>query len=84
MNLKDSPEQQAFRAEIRQWLKANLPPGWGTSVFEPKGEDERAAFRLEWEKKLYQGGWSGITWPKQYGGRGASPIENAITSPARP
>lgn len=78
MNLKDSPEQQAFRAEIRQWLQANLPPGWGKTVFEPQGEDERAAFRLEWEKKLYQGGWSGITWPKQYGGRGASPIENAI------
>lgn len=78
MNLKDSPEQQAFRAEIRRWLQDNLPSGWGQTVFEPKGEDERAAFRLEWEKKLYRGGWSGITWPKQYGGRGASPIENAI------
>lgn len=78
MNLKDSPEQQAFRAEIRQWLRDNLPSGWGQTVFEPQGEDERAAFRLEWEKKLYRGGWSGITWPKQYGGRGASPIENAI------
>ena len=78
MNFKESPQEQALRAEVRQWLHDNLPPGWGRTVFEPRDEDERATLRLEWEKKLYAGGWSGITWPREYGGRGASPIENAI------
>jgi alkylation response protein AidB-like acyl-CoA dehydrogenase len=78
MDFNLSAEDVAFRDELRQWLTDNLPQGWGTTVFEPEDEDENAIFRLDWERELYTGGWNGIAWPKKYGGRGASLIEQAI------
>ena len=78
MDFSFSPAEEQFRSELRHWLRDALPPGWGETVFEPEEEDARAAFRLEWERKLYSGGWSGINWPVEYGGRGATLIERAI------
>lgn len=78
MDFSDSPEDVVFREKLRAWLKENLPEGWGETVFEPVEEDENARFRLEWERKLYAGGWNGISWPKEYGGRGATLMEQAI------
>ena len=78
MNLADTPAEARFRDELRTWLRENLPAGWGRTVFEPEDEDERAHFRLEWERTLFRGGWNGIAWPKAYGGRGASLVEQAI------
>ncbi|MFK4980202.1 acyl-CoA dehydrogenase family protein, partial [Klebsiella pneumoniae] len=48
------------------------------TVFEPEDEHDRAMFRLAWERKLYSGGWSGLNWPTEYGGRGATLVERAI------
>jgi alkylation response protein AidB-like acyl-CoA dehydrogenase len=73
-----TPAEEQFRSELRGWLAAALPHGWGETVFEPEDEDQRARFRLAWERKLYEGGWAGINWPKAYGGRGATLIERAI------
>jgi alkylation response protein AidB-like acyl-CoA dehydrogenase len=78
MMLSDTPEEARFRDELRGWLRDNLPAGWGRTVFEPAEEEARAQFRLEWERKLYRGGWNGISWPKEYGGRGATLSEQAI------
>lgn len=78
MDFNYSAADLAFRDELRAWLKDNLPQGWGETVFEPEGEDENAMFRLEWERKLYEGGWNGIAWPEMYGGRGATLVEQAI------
>ncbi|MFW2830433.1 acyl-CoA dehydrogenase [Sphingomonas sp. ID0503] len=78
MDFNYSPEEEQFRRELRGWLKDALPQGWGETAFEPEEEEERAMFRLAWERKLYSGGWSGINWPKEYGGRGATLIERAI------
>ncbi|MGD9799351.1 MAG: acyl-CoA dehydrogenase family protein [Parvularculaceae bacterium] len=78
MDFSYTAAELAFRDQVREWLAANLPEGWGETDFEPADEDERARFRLDWEKKLYQGGWSGLNWPKEYGGRGATLIEQAI------
>jgi alkylation response protein AidB-like acyl-CoA dehydrogenase len=78
MDFSYSAENQKFRDELRDWLRANLPSGWGETTFEPEDEDENARFRLDWERKLFQGGWNGIAWPKKYGGRGATLIEQAI------
>lgn len=78
MDFNYSPEEERFRETLRGWLVTALPQGWGETVFEPEDEDERAMFRLEWERKLHSGGWSGINWPKEYGGRGATLIERAI------
>ena len=78
MDFAFSAENLRFRDELRRWLSTALPAGWGESVFEPEDEDARARFRLDWEHKLYKGGWSGINWPKKYGGRGATLIEQGI------
>jgi alkylation response protein AidB-like acyl-CoA dehydrogenase len=78
MMLGDTPEEARFRAKLRAWLRDALPAGWGRTMFEPEEEDARAEFRLAWERKLYAGGWAGIAWPKEYGGRGATLIEKAI------
>lgn len=78
MDFTYTPAEEAFRNELRAWLADALPAGWGEMVFEPEGEDERARFRLAWERKLFEGGWSGINWPVEYGGRGATLIERGI------
>jgi len=78
MDFNYTSEEVQFRQDLRHWLVDALPHGWGDTVFEPEDEDERAMFRLAWERKLHAGGWSGINWPVEYGGRGATLIERAI------
>ena len=78
MDFNYTPAETEFRLSLRHWLVHALPKGWGETVFEPEDEHERAMFRLTWERKLHSGGWSGINWPKEYGGRGATLVERAI------
>ncbi|MBT8447419.1 MAG: acyl-CoA dehydrogenase family protein, partial [Gammaproteobacteria bacterium] len=78
MDFSFTAEELQFRDELRHWLQDKLPEGWGETVFEPEDEDERAHFRLDWEKKLYAGGWSAIEWPEEYGGRAATPVQRTI------
>jgi alkylation response protein AidB-like acyl-CoA dehydrogenase len=78
MDFTYSDADTEFRSQLRQWLTDNLPEGWGKTMFEPDDEDENARFRIEWERKLFKGGWNGIAWPKKYGGRGATLIEQGI------
>lgn len=78
MDFNYTPEENAFRMELREWLADALPTGWGETVFEPEDEDERYMFRRDFERKLASGGWSGINWPVEYGGRGATLVERAI------
>jgi alkylation response protein AidB-like acyl-CoA dehydrogenase len=78
MDFSFSPEEERFRLELREWLKNNLPPGWGTAAAKaPKGQ-ARLEFLREWQRRLHAGGYLGLSWPKEYGGRGASMIELAI------
>jgi len=78
MDFSFSAEEERFRQDLREWLKNNLPTGWGTSAFKvPKGS-ERIQFLRDWQRKMYEGGYLGLSWPKEYGGRGASMIELAI------
>jgi alkylation response protein AidB-like acyl-CoA dehydrogenase len=72
LDLTLSPSETAFRNELRGWLEANDPGD------EPRGDDEAFEFRREWQKRLHEGGWTGLSWPKEYGGRGATLIEQAI------
>jgi alkylation response protein AidB-like acyl-CoA dehydrogenase len=74
MDLTLSPSEEAFRDELRAWLAVNHP---GES---PDDEEEAFEFRRRWQAKLHERGWAGISWPKQYGGRGATLIEQAIFS----
>jgi alkylation response protein AidB-like acyl-CoA dehydrogenase len=57
----------------------HLPEGWGTPACPvPETAAERVAFGRAWQRKLYDGGWAGLTWPREYGGRGAGVIESMI------
>jgi alkylation response protein AidB-like acyl-CoA dehydrogenase len=79
MDLTPTHQEKAFRSEIGGWLETNLPTGWGTAAYEaPTTPAEQVAFARQWQRKLHDGGWAGITWPKEYGGRGASLIEQLI------
>ena len=79
MDLRDSPAQARFRREVCRWLEQNLPPGWGTPTFErPASVDEEVAFLRAWQRKLYDGGWAGLDWPEEYGGRGIGIFEHII------
>jgi alkylation response protein AidB-like acyl-CoA dehydrogenase len=77
MDLNLTPGEQQFRDELRAWLQAHVPPPWtGNTREEEKGE--YFEFLRNWQKKIYEAGWAGISWPKEYGGRGAALIEQAI------
>jgi alkylation response protein AidB-like acyl-CoA dehydrogenase len=72
VDLTLSPSEQAFRDELRAWLAGNHPGQ------EPKGDDESFDFRREWQRKLHAAGYAGLSWPREYGGRGATLVEQAI------
>jgi alkylation response protein AidB-like acyl-CoA dehydrogenase len=79
MDLTYSAEDEAFRAELREWLDANLPQEWRTHEFwSTKSENESFDLRREWEAKKARDGWAGIAWPKEFGGRGGTPTQKAI------
>jgi alkylation response protein AidB-like acyl-CoA dehydrogenase len=62
VDLRDSPDEAAFREGVRAWLQENLPAG-----------DQR-----EWSRKMYEAGYAGLTWPEEYGGRSAPYSHQAI------
>ena len=71
MDLSESDSEQAFRAEVREWLAANKPelPMPSGDTFE--GFDVHRA----WERRLFEAGWSVVSWPREYGGREAGLFE---------
>src|ERR1700712_2119298 len=84
MNFDDTPQEAAFRAEAKAWIAANAPKQY-------EDELKRAALgRIQlksnnilevakaWQKQKADAGWAVPHWPKDYGGRGASPIERVI------
>ena len=77
MDLSYPPEAEQFRKEIRAWLEENLPDGWFDEGFEQTAE-EKKAFNEAWPAKLYGGGWICASWPKEYGGKGLSTMENVV------
>ena len=76
------PEAEAFRVEIRGWLRENLPAGWfdahhAGEKFEMAPED-RKVFNEGWPAKLYSGGWICATWPVEYGGKGLTTMQGVV------
>ncbi len=77
MDLSYPSEAEDFRIEIRAWLESNLPSGWN----DPKvrmSPEERRAFSEEWTAKLRQGGWICASWPKEYGGKGLTTMQQVV------
>lgn len=77
MDIRFTPDQENYRRQFRRWLDANLPRG---SSHAPPAfdEDKDVIFQKEWERLLYAGGYSGIAWPKEYGGQGLTLAEHYI------
>ena len=72
MDLSYSPHEERFRAELRVWLEQHPPDP------EPENLDAWVAYGKAWQRRLYEAGWCGVAWPKAYGGRGATLIEQII------
>jgi alkylation response protein AidB-like acyl-CoA dehydrogenase len=76
MDFRDNPAEAAFRAELRAWLESSLPDEWRTQGGAIDMGYEGAS--REWTQRLVADGWAGLSWPEEAGGRGASPLEQAI------
>ncbi len=76
MDLRATPAEEAFRADLRAWLTATLP------LLPEKPShtdwDARRVFDTTWQRLLFDAGYAGIDWPVEAGGRGASPVEQLI------
>ena len=84
MNFDDNAAEAAFRAEARAWIQNNAPvelhdelAGAGFGQMPLRSQDVLQAAKT-WQKKKYDAGWACLHWPKEYGGRGATPIERVI------
>ena len=75
MDLADSPQDGQFRAEVSEWLRDHL-----TDELRALGADlsTDTDLRLEWERELGSGGWIGIDWPQEFGGRGATVTQSLV------
>jgi alkylation response protein AidB-like acyl-CoA dehydrogenase len=79
MDFHFTPEQEAFRQELRTWLAAHVPPvTQQLRHWQPQASPSDLEFLKAWQKTVYEGGWAGVSWPKEYGGRGASLVERMI------
>jgi len=78
MDLNPTPEEQTFRDELRAWLEAHAPQDWDSRQFAEEKMEVRFAYLRTWQRNVYDGGWAGLSWPKEYGGRGATLMEKAI------
>jgi alkylation response protein AidB-like acyl-CoA dehydrogenase len=80
MDFNDTPDEAAFRAEARAFLSANAQPKAGSRpVLRQSGIDTEAVVRCKaWQAKKADAGFAGLTWPKRFGGREASPILQVI------
>jgi len=72
VDLTPTPQEQEFRDQLRAWLADNHPGP------EPEGDVAGFEFRRAWQRRLHDDDWAGVSWPKEYGGRGATLVEQAI------
>jgi alkylation response protein AidB-like acyl-CoA dehydrogenase len=71
LDLRFTPEQDAFRAQVREWLEANVPDPMLPSMDTADGFEAHR----KWERTLFDGGWGVVSWPVEYGGRGLGLVE---------
>ncbi|MES1248882.1 MAG: acyl-CoA dehydrogenase family protein [Actinomycetota bacterium] len=69
MDLRDTPEEARFRADLRAWIDTNLPDDKRGGRGGAQRFDD--PFMREWSHKLHEAGYAGLTWPKEFGGAGA-------------
>lgn len=79
MDFSFTPAQDTFRQELRAWLAAHVPASASElHHLQPQASAADLTFLKTWQRQVYEGGWTGISWPQEYGGRGASLVERMI------
>ena len=79
MDFNDTSEEAAYRAEVKAWLEANAPKtGVAGGEADTIGEGAGMAASKAWQAKKAQAGYAQITWPKEWGGAGGTPIQQVI------
>ena len=80
MDLRFTPEDEAFRAEVRAWLHDHLVGEYAAlgGAGRPGREHEGLELRMAWERELGAAGWIGLGWPKEHGGREATLLQQVI------
>ena len=76
MDLNLSAEERQFRDEFRTWLERNVPRDW--PEWREKPLEESFSYLRAWQRTLYEGGWAAVSWPREYGGRSATLMQQAI------
>jgi len=74
MEITFSPAEEEFRKRARDWIEANKPSDPPPENYLPA----RREFDLAWQRRMFDAGWAGISWPKEFAGRGASLMEQLI------
>ncbi len=76
MDFALSQKELEFASQVRAWLDANLPAEWRRDRLWSQADDPSwKEISRPWQRRIYQGGWAAISWPKEHGGRGATVIE---------
>jgi alkylation response protein AidB-like acyl-CoA dehydrogenase len=78
VDLNLTPQELRFRDEVRVWFAENVPRDWVKRRDEEESMLGRFEYLRAWQRKLYDAGWAGISWPKDFGGRGAAVMEQVI------
>jgi alkylation response protein AidB-like acyl-CoA dehydrogenase len=78
VDLNLTPQELRFRDEVRGWFAENVPKDWVKRRDEEESMLGRFSYLRAWQRKLYDAGWAGISWPKDCGGRGAAVMEQVI------
>src|SRR5450755_1308575 len=77
MDFNDTLEEAAYRAEVKAWLEANAPKRAAAVADDEEGAGAMAASKA-WQAKKAAAGYAQITWPKEWGGQGGTPIQQVI------
>jgi alkylation response protein AidB-like acyl-CoA dehydrogenase len=80
MDFADTPEDEAFRTELREWLEKNLADFEAEESFDAEGIKKMYERRRAWQRRMAEAGWAAINWPKELGGRDATLMQNVIYS----
>jgi alkylation response protein AidB-like acyl-CoA dehydrogenase len=75
-----TPDQEAFRERVRSWLELNIPREWARRAMGSSEVPRPEAYQFlrEWQRKLFDAGFIGLTWPVEYGGQGLTFVEEMI------
>ena len=79
MDFNFTDKEEGFRKEVRSWLEQNLTDDLrGKAFAASRGERDVVEKMRAWQRKMYDAGYVGMDWPKEFGGRGASLVEMII------